>query len=94
MRAVFNPRENTIRFFGELAREKVDQVIRWSFADRLVCGMITYPSGNGMIVGLKLDTTIEGGSYQANDMKHLTNLVDRLDRVLTASEMGRAEATA
>jgi hypothetical protein len=84
MRVSFNPRENTVSFIGELTRESVEQIIKISFATRLVRSLITYPNGDGKVIGLEL--TSEDGNYQARDIKHISILLDRLDVMLSTSK--------
>ena len=82
MRVLFHPRENTVSFIGELARETVEQIIKISFATRLVSSLITYPNGN--VVGLELASA--DGNYQVRDMKHISLLLDRLDVMLSSKQ--------
>lgn len=84
MRVLFNPRENSVKFVGELARDTVEQIIKISFASRLVNSLVTYPSSNGRVVGLKLASA--NGMYEARDIKHISLLLDRLDAMLSMTE--------
>jgi hypothetical protein len=86
MRVLFNPRENSVQFIGELARDTVEQIIKISFATRLVQNLITY-SADGIenkVVGLELSSP--DGNYQARDIKHISILLDRLDVMLSTTE--------
>jgi len=82
MRVFFNPRENSVQFIGELARETVEQIIKISFATRLVQSLIAYDDGR--VVGLELSSP--DGTYQPRDVKHMSILLDRLDAMLSTSE--------
>lgn len=83
MRVIFNPRDNTVRFIGELARETVEQIIKISFATRLVGSLITYKEGDNKIIGLELNSP---DGYQPRDVKHISILLDRLDSMLCTTE--------
>ncbi len=82
MRVFFNPRENKVSFIGELARETVEQIIKISFATRLVQNLIAYDDGR--VVGLEMISP--EGNYQARDIKHMSILLDRLDAMLATTE--------
>jgi hypothetical protein len=81
MRVLFNPYQNSVNFIGELTRETVEQIIKISFATRLVQSLITYPNAEGKVIGLELSSP--DGNYQARDIKHISTLLDRLDATLS-----------
>lgn len=84
MRVLFNAKENSVRFIGELTRDTVEQIIKISFATRLIGGFITYAADENTVVGLELNSP--DGNYQARDIKHISVLLDRLDAMLSTTE--------